>query len=80
MIVSIMQTELFIPSPQPIKITFELVFFSTPIYDNETSKTVDADYIQIEHFPAKVHIASDLFSKLKKNSFLRFVIRDCIKK
>ena len=77
MIVSIMQTELFIPSPQPIKITFELVFSLHPFMITKLLKQLMLIYT-IEH-SSKVHIASAFLAKLKEDSFLRFVIRDCIK-
>lgn len=67
----------FYPLTATYKDYFRTGFFSTPIYDNETSKTVDAD-IYNRALQQSSHRIS-LFSKLKEDSFLRFVIRDCIK-
>lgn len=50
------QTELFIPSPQPIKITFELVFSLHPFMITKLLKQLMLIYT-IEH-SSKVHIAS----------------------
>lgn len=67
----------FYPLTATYKDYFQTGFFSTPIYKKDASRTADADLYN-KALQQSSHRIS-LFNKLNEDSFLRFVVRDCIK-